>query len=477
MSEAGTSSASLEVSLETGATRGSSAGESEATSHAMTSDVFAAAVGLLMLQYSTVDVHHPTSSEPERIIQPSSIPMTALPTAAISEGFPASPQGPQPEIQPLHQQPQTWKQSRDSSAACASQAVTTMTSEDISHSHSPPSADAGETSGSLEIVDPADVPSPGVTVEVISSDEVQIISSPVISIPRTIQFFEESTSDNDESTSSPDSPTLTADVSEPLEDVPPCSPLASTSSATQDPGSSPTASVQKPDSPPPSSPLEGPSTSAPPVAVGVDPPARQHPYYRLPRVDPSEQAKRRFNPILATSISVARKSITTVLQMMREMLLKDTLTSEDLDTVCKLTHQLAAHANFYESQSTKRSPRYAALPILARRFLLLDSLLCGLELLGEVAEGPWWDSVSGAINSDDSTPTQYTPVTDQALYNQDLSRRLCAALDLLKMGKRMPEVPTVLLKRMLFRSHLAPLAFWGPEWTPWRDDDREFDED
>ncbi|KAL8436649.1 hypothetical protein ACSSS7_001579 [Eimeria intestinalis] len=476
-----------EVSSGTGATKDSSAHkrhapgrspqsarfgqEREASPGVTASEEFLAAEALLMLKYPTA------KPEPQRLTETSSpvqigfISTAGLPSASANEGSSPMPPASQPALQPPHRPLQMRERSEESSSAHTSEPGTITTSQDVSHTDSASSIfhkksrQASEpagyllawvfvwlcnvfgvssgvegTSAGVAPVDPADVPSPGNVVDIVSSEqETHVSGSPVTLLLPATQFDRYSTSGDDEPRSFSGSPAPTAGASELPElprVVPGCSSVASTSSAIQGPGS-PSGAVRK--SGVPFLPSAGPTSSVLPLVPSVGSLARQHPYYRLPRVDPSHQSTRRFNPILATSRSLAHRSPTFSLQMMRELLLRESLTPEDLDVVCKLTHQLAAHANYFESQSTKRKPRYAALPILGRRFLVLEYLLCGLQLLGEPAQGAWWASVSNAVNSEDSPPTESSVYTAQAVFNRQLSRQLCAALNTLKTGRRLTE--------------------------------------
>ncbi|KAL8271546.1 hypothetical protein Esti_004581 [Eimeria stiedai] len=448
-----------------------SAEASEVRSPVITSEEFAAATALLMLGRSTAKIRPQGIPAPETVAHPGAISATDLPSASANKGSSTTPHGSQPHPQPRHEQQELWKLREGPCRVCTTAAATTTTSDEADLGHSASSADAEGTSDS--VVELADLPSPAAFVDVHSTEQKHRTGSPVASATQASQLVVgDSTLDGDESSSTSGSPSGTALAPELPGTVPACSSQASTSSAFLRGPCSASAPFEQSGSS--LSPSGGLTISALPLVSIGDAQARQHPYYRLPRVDPSHQALRRFSPVLATSRSVARREIFVPLQMMRELLLKDSLTSEELDEVCKLTQLLAAHANFFENNSTRMKPRYVAVPILARRFLVLDYLLCGLQLLGVVAEGAWWNSVSSAVNSEDSLPRQSTVRTEQADFNRDLSRHLCAALNVLKTGRRVSEGDTILLKQMLFRSHLSPLAFWGPQWNAWREDDKNY---
>ncbi|KAL8425881.1 hypothetical protein Efla_007754 [Eimeria flavescens] len=206
----------------------------------------------------------------------------------------------------------------------------------------------------------------------------------------------------------------------------------------------------------------------------LSPSTPEHPFYRIPRVDSAEKQERRFSPRLALHFHSAARRFLSGLQSMRELLACETLNGSQLDHLAKILQQLCAYAYFFERQSTKDKYRYIALPVLARRYLILDGIICGLQVLGESPSGEWWTSLTNAINDEDTEAPEHYVRGERAIFNRQLSSQLSKALQTLKTGVRLSMEETVDVKRKLFCFSLSPSVFWSPEWNPWRADDEAY---
>ncbi|KAL8271551.1 hypothetical protein Esti_004586 [Eimeria stiedai] len=217
-----------------------------------------------------------------------------------------------------------------------------------------------------------------------------------------------------------------------------------------------------------------PSTSS--AEEGPDRPTTkgEHPFFRLPIVDPRDQRRRRFNPEAATSFGLAFSRSPARLHAIRGLLLFPRLTDAQLDELAEQLQMLVAYGCFYEATSVVGLHGSKAVYVLGRRYLVLDYVLCALEVLGEPPAGPWWSRFTAAINHDleDDTGRSrgYRPLWK---FNRTLAKKLSLALQILKSGHRLNRQETIELKQLLFCSSFSPSKFRARIWDAWRQDDKE----
>ncbi|KAL8426717.1 hypothetical protein Efla_006218 [Eimeria flavescens] len=200
----------------------------------------------------------------------------------------------------------------------------------------------------------------------------------------------------------------------------------------------------------------------------------QHLFFRIPRTDPSDQAKQRFSPFIATSAHVAQRRYSLRLYPLRALLVKEFLSAKELDEVVENVHYLVAGAWHFEDQKVCKPHTTRTVRELGRRYLVMDAVLAGLQVLGESTTRPWWRELAKRVNADNLDAKPITARTPEALLNAALSHKLCAAINILKTGARLSAEETVKLKRMLFCSPLSPSIFKLAQWDVWRRDDQRF---
>ncbi|KAL8271549.1 hypothetical protein Esti_004584 [Eimeria stiedai] len=226
----------------------------------------------------------------------------------------------------------------------------------------------------------------------------------------------------------------------------------------------------------PSSDGEQPSTSSAAGASAAASRLRVHPYYRVPRVDPTHRGVKRFKPELATHPGVAFTNICSQLKRMRRLLVQEALGPLQLGELSQATTELLSSVYHFERTSTREESPSAAARILGRRFLELDVIIAALQLLEVPACGQWWNRIVDVIPDDTLALSSYFAAhADVAeCFHIDLVKRLHSALRTLKTGARLPEGETIQLKRKLFCSRHSPSNFKVSTWDIWRADDREF---
>ncbi|KAL8448292.1 hypothetical protein Emed_003822 [Eimeria media] len=220
---------------------------------------------------------------------------------------------------------------------------------------------------------------------------------------------------------------------------------------------------------------EGLSTSSAAIAAAAPCAGpREHPYYRVPRVDPRHRGKRRFEREAASSAAYAFANTYRQLSTMRALLAQEQLSPTQLNELARLTAEILSHIYYHERQPTWLEKPSNSTPILGRRYLLLDSAVAALQVLDEPVAGEWWERIMSVIPDDSLTIPFHSLARLQrsSPLLVDLMIKLHRALRTLKAGSRLLREETISLKRSLFFSPSAPRNFRNPRWDPWREDDK-----
>ncbi|KAL8425875.1 hypothetical protein Efla_007748 [Eimeria flavescens] len=201
----------------------------------------------------------------------------------------------------------------------------------------------------------------------------------------------------------------------------------------------------------------------------------QHPFFRLPLVNVPQQARPRVNTKLEPYGTLTSRQLHPLLHIARELLVKPALEKQDLIRLSAVVHELISYGYHYEVDSAAHKRATRACQVLGRRFLLLDAVLSGLQVLGDQPRGEWWETFAAAVSHDADEVRPEEPVRSPVInFNRRLMRKLVQALRVLKTGARLSAQETVTLKQMLLCSPLSPKAFLKSPWDLWRQDDRDF---
>ncbi|CDI87734.1 hypothetical protein EPH_0046790 [Eimeria praecox] len=198
---------------------------------------------------------------------------------------------------------------------------------------------------------------------------------------------------------------------------------------------------------------------------------REHNFYRIPHVLPG-QILRPMNFARASGITSGIREANPLLRQARNLLVRPSITPQQLETLTDLAERLAAHALRYQRQSMHGRPAGAAVIKLGIRFLIMDVILCTLQLLGQRPAGPWWLEITEAVSHSPPIMDGRATLTAQRRYNVALAFGLSQALAGLKLGIRPSEAEVVRLKRMLFCNKRSPKYFLTCNYDEWRHDDR-----
>ncbi|KAL8439211.1 hypothetical protein Efla_005986 [Eimeria flavescens] len=213
-----------------------------------------------------------------------------------------------------------------------------------------------------------------------------------------------------------------------------------------------------------------PSASGPAVDVRYE----LHPFFRSPEVNPVYQAIQRFNPERTTSPTMACRRLSLLMDETRQLLAKPSLAARDFDSLARKVEQLMAYGFLKERRNVTGDSVERVIYDLGRRYLLMDTVITGLQVLGVPPEGPWWGRFAEAVNHEGakSPSTRYRTLWGKELV--ELSSRLGEALKTLKSGTRLSAKETVDLKRRLLCSPSTPRELRSKAWDAWRQDNEDF---
>ncbi|KAL8429754.1 hypothetical protein ACSSS7_006370 [Eimeria intestinalis] len=194
-----------------------------------------------------------------------------------------------------------------------------------------------------------------------------------------------------------------------------------------------------------------------------------HPFYRLPVLLPGAM-RRVFRPDFPVSPDVPSSSTAAVLNCARNLLSKPSLNTDEAE---KLMRVLETLANFALTRTAGTHSAIKPLFIVARQlgvaFLILDTMVCGLQLFGpHMAPEHWWTRFAGHFSTDYSLPFLPKNPTQEHERNRTLVRKLLSAIKMLKTGVRPNAEDVVGLKQALLCLSYSPLFFRKTLWDSWR---------
>ncbi|CDI82081.1 hypothetical protein, conserved [Eimeria acervulina] len=200
----------------------------------------------------------------------------------------------------------------------------------------------------------------------------------------------------------------------------------------------------------------------------------RHPYYKLPKL----QREAKWNTItfsaeLAFSDNVSVNIPGVVLRNLHNCFVKDTLSVLEANDVIKCCQRLVGHLFACHRATRARFTPAEAVATLGRRYIMLDLLVCAIEVLGPAMDtSMWWGKLVEAVPSH-VIMTSREIVSGRCKGYLALADRLTAAISLLRKGTRPSEEETIALKRELFCSPDAHPEFKMSRWEPWRSDDKK----
>ncbi|CDI87824.1 hypothetical protein EPH_0062500 [Eimeria praecox] len=164
-------------------------------------------------------------------------------------------------------------------------------------------------------------------------------------------------------------------------------------------------------------------------------------------------------------------SVHTHLLRLRRLFAQKVLRQVDLDMLQDEIEDLVAVYWLRNQRVTKVKAPIRVVEALGTYFMAFDYIVCAIQLLGDYMQLPlWWEKFAESFNPHLRLPDPGPLRVRISMFYTDLSRRLVAALDIYKGGKRPPLREVVALKKMLFCSPLGRHRLKDRKWNPWRED-------
>ena len=174
------------------------------------------------------------------------------------------------------------------------------------------------------------------------------------------------------------------------------------------------------------------------------------------------------------TLSTTQRFAVNALNKCRKILKKDALAPSDLNELLSNAEALCAFAIRNMPVAYKRCQAKCAIEIMGMIFLVLDTLYCAAEVLGERAlKHSWWPLVLLHIREARFVPHKLS--TQRQKYNNvDVARTLHAALEYYRRSQRAPMLMVLGLKKALLCTPDSVTKFTAAQWGPWREDDEEW---
>ncbi|KAL8269194.1 hypothetical protein Esti_006881 [Eimeria stiedai] len=215
----------------------------------------------------------------------------------------------------------------------------------------------------------------------------------------------------------------------------------------------------------------GPSAGvAPPQASGSGP-HPQHPFVRLPTLEPGVKVRRFLPREMRTSGTFSNAYAATILRM-RKVLRKKQLTEAQARELVSDAERLANSAYHWMRFEVQGLPPRQAATHLGQRFLVIYYLFCASKVLGqEWTRQGWWPELMDRIPHLYEYDIESMP--SASAFYVSLAKDLALAMQQLKNGVSLSANFIIDLKRRLICTSQSPPAFRKRQWDPWRQDDEE----
>ncbi|CDI75310.1 hypothetical protein EPH_0004930 [Eimeria praecox] len=194
-----------------------------------------------------------------------------------------------------------------------------------------------------------------------------------------------------------------------------------------------------------------------------------HPFVRLPRTVTSTTLPGLMVDLRgAVNSSCGMREVVPLLRKAYELLSRSILLPGHMLELSQITKFLMMHAMHHQHTDLSQHQSSHAVVRLGVRFLVLNAVVSGLMVLGQVPDDELWGRFTAAISH--AAPAR--PESNSGRPNLSLSRAqiLSKALALLKTGKRPEPAELLKIKDMLFCLPSSPEFFKKDRFDQWRKD-------
>ncbi|CDJ64001.1 hypothetical protein, conserved [Eimeria necatrix] len=218
--------------------------------------------------------------------------------------------------------------------------------------------------------------------------------------------------------------------------------------------------------------------AAPPVAYYVEVSSESerisphHPFCNLPRVSRAG-LRSRANFEAAMENHTGGTSSMHLVHEAHALLTKVILSPMELDHLIHLTERLVANTIVYQCHPIPWRGPAKIVKQLGIRFLIFETVISTLMILGQKPEGDWWNKLTSPVH-DRAYNLPVAPTRRHETFNVSLIKDLASALTTLKSGKLPDNQERVDLKRRLLCSPYSHPFFKSALFDVWRAEDENF---
>ncbi|CDJ46023.1 hypothetical protein EBH_0010590 [Eimeria brunetti] len=196
-----------------------------------------------------------------------------------------------------------------------------------------------------------------------------------------------------------------------------------------------------------------------------------HPFVRLPtRIVDETETPVAIDLEKATMHARKIRCAVPLLREAHELLSHGSLTTAQSKQLALVAGELIERAMHYEHQDQSLKKTSRAVVRLGIRFLLLDTVVSALMVLGQEPDAGYWKIITDAIDHNAPLFAERAGFIQRTTYYLRLCHDLSNALQILKKGKRPAPEELLRIKQMLLCSPLSPAPFKGEDFEPWRVD-------
>ena len=201
---------------------------------------------------------------------------------------------------------------------------------------------------------------------------------------------------------------------------------------------------------------------------------RTHPFYHVPPKQEGD-CRRSFDRQFSNAYRSIMVNPHPALNKCREVMKKSSLTTQDLNDLLAQAERLCGYASATMPISYRRGQAAYAMETLGLIFLVLDTLHCAAEVLGDnIMKHLWWPSVIRHIEGAMFVPKREFVKRGKCYKNVDVALTLAAALNYYREGLRPPVRMVIGLKQALFYEAAKRSKFQAERWDAWRQDAAEW---
>ncbi|CDJ34258.1 uncharacterized protein EMH_0019470 [Eimeria mitis] len=196
---------------------------------------------------------------------------------------------------------------------------------------------------------------------------------------------------------------------------------------------------------------------------------RTHPFYRHPQRQPPP-TRRSFTEKMVLFYAKFQKLPNPALTECREIMKKSSLTLEDFEELVSQAERLCGYAIESMPVAGRRPHPLCVLEALGTIFLVLDTLYCAAEVLGENSGKQWWwPWIVSRLEHARFEQTHECSLSIKSKRNSEVAHALSMALEYYRRGIRPPMIMVIGLKEALFCEERIS-KFKAILWRAWKED-------